>query len=362
MPKPLVSALINTYNYGRFVEEAVESVLAQDYPASSLEIVVADDGSTDDTAARMARLSARVRYLRLEHRGQSAALNAGIGASHGEIVAFLDADDVWRRDKVRRVVEAFTANPHAGMVYHAFELWRADGQPVPQQEFQAISGIVSSRLQDLLAYDGQATSGQAFRRSVLDEMLPLPEECVIGCSDGYLSYNCIFRWPVVAIAEPLVRYRLHGENQFSFERGDPARMRVKRACWQAMMREHQAWLRRQGFDPSDPGIVAFGKRQVLADEMMSFGIAAPGRLQFFRHMRQEMSLYSPVWSRKYRVWKSLSSLASLALGFRAFVALRKSYQNSAALRGTRTALVPRMRAVAAEQPLESPPLHGRMAG
>jgi glycosyltransferase involved in cell wall biosynthesis len=359
---PLVSALINTYNYGRFVEEAVESVLAQDYPADRLEIIVADDGSTDDTPTRMERFSARVRYLRLEHRGQAAALNAAIAASHGEFVAFLDADDLWRKDKVRRVVEAFQAHSEAGMVYHAFEQWRTDGQPVVQQEFQAISGMVSARLNDLLAYDGQATSGQAFRRSVLEEMLPLPEAFIIGCSDGYLCYNCIFHWPVVAIAEPLTRYRLHGENLFSFDRPDPGRMRVKFDCWKALMQAHASWLERQGISLEDPKVAAFRKRQELVAEMMSFALAAPGRLDFFRHLRKECRLYRPLWSHKYRAWKALSSFASLILGFSALMAIRKWYQGAITARRLRAALLPRLKGEREFAELPGGTVHGRVVG
>ena len=340
---PLVSALINTYNYGRFVEEAVESVLSQDYPADRLEVIVADDGSTDDTAARMERFAGRLRYLRLEHRGQAAALNSAIAASHGEIVAFLDADDLWRADKIRRVVQAFQAHPDAGMVYHAFEQWRPDGQPVVQQEFQAISGMVSTRLEDLLAFDGQATSGQAFRRAVLETMLPLPEEFVIGCSDGYLSYNCIFRWPVVAIAEPLTCYRLHGKNLFSFDRPDPAKMRVKFDCWNALVRAHAVWLERQGISRDDFRVAAFRKRQELAAELMSFAFTPPSRLTYFRYLRREARLLAPVWSPPYRLFKAASAGAALLLGFRRTVFLKKAYQNSVGLRAFRKAALPRLR-------------------
>ena len=134
-PLPVVSAIINTYNYGHFVEEAVESVLAQEYPAELLDVIVVDDGSADDTAERMKRFGERVRYFALPHRGQASALNFGIGQARGEIVAFLDADDLWVPQKVRRVVDAIQAAPDAGLVYHAFALWRADGQPVAQQDF-----------------------------------------------------------------------------------------------------------------------------------------------------------------------------------------------------------------------------------
>ena len=176
MTDPLVSAIINTYNYGRFVGEAVESVLAQDYRQDRMEIIVVDDESTDDTRARMAEFGDRIRYFRVRHGGQAAALNFGIGKASGDIVAFLDADDVWQPNKVRRAVEAFRAHPEAGMVYHAFELWRPDGRPVLQPQFQAISGVVPERVENLLRYDGQATSGQALQ--VLDALRNYTGDCL----------------------------------------------------------------------------------------------------------------------------------------------------------------------------------------
>ena len=355
MADPLVSALINTYNYGHFVEEAVESVLAQDYSAHRLEIIVADDGSTDDTALRMARFAGRVRYLRLEHRGQATALNAAIAASHGEILAFLDADDLWRPEKVRRVVEAFNEHPEAGMVYHAFELWRSDGQPMPQPDFRAISGTVYQNLEDLLTIDGQATSGQAFRRAVVETMLPLPEEFVIGCSDGYLCYNCILGWPVVALATPLTRYRIHGNNQFNFSAVDPRKLRIKLACWQALMREHRAWLRRQGHDLGQPRIEAFLRRQDLLEAMMQFGIEPPGRVEFFRHLRREARVYRPIWSLRYRIFKAVEAGTALLLGFPAFNSLKRRYQMSPSWRRLRELALPRLQAATRSQiALEAP--------
>jgi glycosyltransferase involved in cell wall biosynthesis len=339
---PLVSAIVNTFNYGRFVEEAVESVLAQDYPVERLDIIVVDDGSTDDTPKRIERFGNRIRYFRLPHRGQAAALNFGIGEARGQIVAFLDADDVWLPQKIRRVVQAVQATPDVGLVYHAFEVWRMDGRPEPQQDFQALSGFLPADERKLLAFDGQATSGQAFRIEVLREMLPLPEEFVIGCSDGFLAYSSIFEWPAVAIAEALTRYRIHGENLFSFERPNADKMRVKLMTWQALMREHRAWLERRGHDLNSRGTTAFLRRQELAERLMRFALSDPGRWEFFQFQREELSLYHRLWTRRYRLFKSLSALAGLVLGFRQFYRVKNSYRCSVSLRGLRESALPRM--------------------
>lgn len=93
----LVSAVIPAFNYGRFVCDAVDSALAQSHP--SLEVIVVDDGSTDDTRRRLEPYGSRIRYVYQSNRGLSAARNSGIREARGEWVAFLDADDVWHRDK-----------------------------------------------------------------------------------------------------------------------------------------------------------------------------------------------------------------------------------------------------------------------
>src|SRR6476620_899655 len=107
---PLVSVLIDTYNYGRYVEKAIESVLAQDYPQERMEVLVVDDGSEDDTAERVGKYGERVQYLRKTNGGQASAFNAAIPRTRGEIVALLDGDDYWLPGKLRRVVEEFAKN------------------------------------------------------------------------------------------------------------------------------------------------------------------------------------------------------------------------------------------------------------
>ncbi len=90
---PLVTVLIDTYNYGQYIEEAIRSVLERDFAAEELEILVVDDGSTDDTAKRLHQFGAAIRYLHKPNGGQASAFNFGLARARGEIVAFLDADD-----------------------------------------------------------------------------------------------------------------------------------------------------------------------------------------------------------------------------------------------------------------------------
>jgi glycosyltransferase involved in cell wall biosynthesis len=115
---PLVSVVIPNYNCGRFVADAIDSVLQQSYPHH--EIIVVDDGSTDDSLAVVQQYGSRVRIVTQRNQGVSAARNAGIRESRGELVAFLDADDTWHPEKLARQVPLF-ANPAVGLVYCGVE-------------------------------------------------------------------------------------------------------------------------------------------------------------------------------------------------------------------------------------------------
>ncbi|HYG77910.1 MAG TPA: glycosyltransferase family A protein [Planctomycetota bacterium] len=98
MRRPDVSVVIPTYNYGRYIGEAVESALRQTLPP--LEIIVVDDGSTDNTQSELRSFAGRITYHRQENSGVSAARNRGIRAARGEWIAMLDADDIWRPEKL----------------------------------------------------------------------------------------------------------------------------------------------------------------------------------------------------------------------------------------------------------------------
>ena len=106
---PLVSVVIPAYNCGRFIEEALESVFAQDYPA--LEVIVVDDGSTDDTREKVMRYGSRVSLVVQRNGGAAAARNEGIRRSRGKYVAFLDGDDFWLPGKLRHQVDHLERHP-----------------------------------------------------------------------------------------------------------------------------------------------------------------------------------------------------------------------------------------------------------
>ena len=116
---PLVSVVMPAFNSARYIAEAIDSALQQDYPA--LEIIVVDDGSTDDTAKIVSRFGDRVQLLKQQNKGSAAARNLGIRHARGKFIAFLDADDVWWRHKIRQQIEALIQGGYK-MAYSRF-IW-----------------------------------------------------------------------------------------------------------------------------------------------------------------------------------------------------------------------------------------------
>ena len=118
---PLVSVVIPAYNSQQFICEAIDSVLRQTHP--QLEIIVVDDGSTDDTVAAVARFGDKIRLIEQINQGSAVARNSGISAARGALIAFLDADDVWHPKKLELQIDAMRTS-RCKMVYSKFLFWR----------------------------------------------------------------------------------------------------------------------------------------------------------------------------------------------------------------------------------------------
>lgn len=144
--QPLVSVVVATYNMGHYLPQAVQSILAQSYP--SVEVIIVDDGSTDDTQAVTQELArdARVRVHHQSNAGQASAKNKGIELSRGEFLAFLDADDAWMPDKLAKQMPLFQGRPAVGVVYSEYACMDGVGQPLPKPPTQLRRGRVSGEL------------------------------------------------------------------------------------------------------------------------------------------------------------------------------------------------------------------------
>src|SRR5688572_25867702 len=128
---PEVSVIMPVYNGARFIQAALESVRQQTY--QSIEIIIIDDGSTDQTSDVVARFVSPfpIRYIRQKNQGQSAARNAGVLEAQSEFIAFLDVDDVWYPEKIATQVNLFQQHPEAGLVFSNAHRFKEGGQMMP---------------------------------------------------------------------------------------------------------------------------------------------------------------------------------------------------------------------------------------
>lgn len=212
---PLVSVVINNYNYGRFVKDAIESALGQTYPRT--EVIVVDDGSTDNSREVIAGYRGRVRAIFKENGGQGSAFNAGFAASKGEIVIFLDADDLLLPQAVEEIVSVW--RPGLSKVQWRLQRVTGDLQPLPgtwPEEPSMPSGDLRERVLRWGYYPSPTTSGNAFARWLLERILPMPESEWRMGADAYLIALAPLYGEVKSIDKVLGYYRIHGNNHSSY--------------------------------------------------------------------------------------------------------------------------------------------------
>jgi len=250
MSTPLVSVLIDTYNHERFIEEAIASVLAQDFPASDREILVVDDGSTDRTPEILRKFEPQIRVLRKSNGGQASAFNHGIPECRGEIVAFLDGDDWWAPNKLSAVVAAFAANPDVGIVGHGIvNVYRNGSEEtntLREGFFLQANTMEGARLfRRRGAFLG--TSRMTIRGKLLKRIGPVPKEIEIQ-ADEYLFTLASVLAVAQILPEALTYYRFHDANLYSLESGDPQKLRRKQQCLAAVAGSLSRELERLGVD------------------------------------------------------------------------------------------------------------------
>jgi glycosyltransferase involved in cell wall biosynthesis len=318
MTMPFVTVVMTAYNYGPFIEEAIESVLSQDYPADRRELVIVDDGSTDDTAERVRKYCSKVRYFHQTNGGQAVALNLGFANARGEIVALLDADDYWLPGKMQRIVEEFQKNPELGMIYHPFLEFDMETKEHRKPHFRAVSGHFFENNPEFFWYQLPGTS-TSYRRKCLEKVLPIPEK-IRMLADGYVSALLPLYSPVLAIPEYLAAYRFHGNNYFyADDQKMPREIRKGRLDkWQVLIETIRKALAERGFHAEQFPVRPFFDRLQLRQETDEFVLQTPGRVRFFQHLALYNRCYGPHLSRRLRFINSLNAIGALATGYKNF--------------------------------------------
>lgn len=217
---PKVSVIMPAYNVARFIEGAIDSVLAQSF--TDFELLIVNDGSTDDTLARCQRYAdARIRIVNQENRGLAGARNSGIREARGAFLAFLDADDLWRPDKLERHVRHLERHTGIGVSYSVSQFMAEDGTPLSMYQAPKLDDVT---VEDVLCRNPVGNgSAPLIRREVF--------EAIESWDDRYGSTEPVFfdpdfrqsediecwvriaattPWGFAGLPEPLTLYRLNG--------------------------------------------------------------------------------------------------------------------------------------------------------
>ncbi|WP_068084560.1 glycosyltransferase family 2 protein [Novosphingobium rosa] len=208
---PHFSVIIANFNYGRFVGRAIESALDLDWP--HIEVIVVDDGSSDESRPVIEGFGTRIKAIFQPNSGQRAANNAGFAASHGDIVVFLDADDILDPHFARAVASVW----RKGVSKVQVQMQRVDAQE------RSLGSILPALAQapapdevrrwsvEMTEYPTPPGSGNAYARDFLELFFPIGPE-----HDSSTDSTCLALAPllgdVVTVLQPLVLYRQHGEN------------------------------------------------------------------------------------------------------------------------------------------------------
>ncbi len=247
-----VSVVIPTYNRAAIVGQAVESALAQ--TLAPCEVIVVDDGSSDDTEAALQRFGDRVRFVRQRNAGPAAARNRGIRQSNGEFVAFLDSDDLWMTQKLERQMGLFASDPSLGVVSCLSRYVSFDGETLADTgpgQATLRAGDPASIRRLLLGNTVSGGSSAVVRRDCLDA-LGLFDESLWGVEDWDLWLRAAKRYSIGFVNEPLTIMRSGASNLSS-----PRNM--------ASMLENELRLLRKHFADRSYRIGAYDRGMAVAE-------------------------------------------------------------------------------------------------
>ncbi len=212
-PPLLISVIIPTYNRGWIIKEAIDSVLTQNYP--DFELIVVDDGSTDDTQNILAEYKSRIRILQQDNKGVSAARNYGIDKARGDYLAFLDSDDIWLQNKITTQVNFFKQDPES-LICQTQEIWIRNGKRVnPKKYHKKYSGMIFEKT---LPRCLVSPSAVMIKKSLIEEVGCF-DETLPACEDYDLWLRISCRYPIHLIPKALIIKRGGHMDQLSAKPG-----------------------------------------------------------------------------------------------------------------------------------------------
>lgn len=239
------SILIVNYNYGRYLSDAIDSALSQTWP--HVQVVVVDDGSTDESALMMQTYGDAIQTIYKKNGGQASGVNAGYPRLTSETVLFLDSDDVLEPDAIEKTI-GFFADPQIVKVCWPFTIIDELGHPTGEIRYRHLP-TGDFRRQALrigpASHYTPPQSGNFWRRSLLDDLMPVDETDFRNIVDAYLFTFSPFFGSFHSVDEPLTQYRVHGA---SVSTAFTARKRMEH--WEIRARHLEPWLIARGEDVS----------------------------------------------------------------------------------------------------------------
>lgn len=248
----LVSILINSYNNGRFLRECIESALNQKYP--EIQVVVVDDGSTDESREIIQSFGNRIVTVLKENGGQGSAYNAGFAVSQGDGLCFLDSDDCFYPDTVDRAVARYQTDPAAAKVQWPLEITDFTGKPIGRlsTKYRPPEGDLKEMvIREGPFYDEDLTTGAFYPRWFVERVFPVPDSHYRNGADVYLTTLAPIFGPILNLDEPLGIYRHHDHNHYKGRELDDDRVRNYIARFEANAEALEKYLGRLNL-PSEP--------------------------------------------------------------------------------------------------------------
>lgn len=283
MPKqPLVSIIIPTYNRKQYIVDAIDSCLAQTYP--NCEIIVVDDGSTDDTEVFLRNnYGGQIRYIYQDNQGPGIARNTGIAAAHGEFIHFCDTDDQLLPEKIEKCLKYFRTHPDVAVVHTYYQFVASDGKtPVETRPYPTFGDDLFC---ELLRLTGNhiLISSTMIRKSALDDVGGFPDDPDHRSAEDWdLFLRLSFKYRFHGIAERLVLRRTHSNMMSDHDYyGALGRLktiqRARRYQWQSCMLASE-----------------FDRIEAARHHMLALALWKMGeRLEAREHFLQAVELYPP---------------------------------------------------------------------
>ncbi len=253
------SVVVLNHDYAQFLDAAITSALTQTHP--DVEVIVIDDGSTDDSLAVLDGYGSSITVLAHEvNRGQGAAINTGAMAASGDLVWFVDADDALLPEACARAVAAIEAEPRLGKFHTPLAIVDGEGRwagaTLPGDPTGLADGDLVDHVFRYRSHGWPPMTGNAFPAETLRHILPVPEDRYPKAADSFLNEQAAICGPVVRSSEPLAAYRIHGGNQFAGRPPDLEWLRTKLArerCSHAHLGRVSERLGLTGYDPDPAG-------------------------------------------------------------------------------------------------------------